>query len=82
MQQTTSPYAPWQLAARRLVAETAQTAYKAANLKPDGTRKRKAHTPYSLPDWVKPLLAAVEQDDEAEAKRIMLCVRLGTLTLV
>ncbi len=69
-------YTQWQLAARRMVAE----ACEAERIKVRGNRKR--HVPYRIPEWIRPLLDAVERDDEFETKRIMLVVRAGAFTLV
>jgi hypothetical protein len=70
-------YAPWQRAARRMVGEACLAAYLTAN--PKG---RKRHRPYVVPDWVHPLLDAVERDDEVETKRLMHVIRMGCFTLV
>ena len=69
-------YAPWQVAARRMVSE----ACNAERLRVRG--KRKHHVPYTVPEWCQPLLDAVERDDEVEVKRIMHVVRIGAFTLV
>ena len=69
-------YAPWQLAARKMVADACEAARIAAR------GKRKQHVPYHVPEWAGPLLDAVERDDEHETKRIMLVVRAGAFIMV
>ncbi len=69
-------YQPWQLAARKMVAEACESARLAAR------GARKTHVPYNVPDWCYSLLEAVENDDEHETKRIMHVVRTGCLTMV
>jgi hypothetical protein len=73
----TDTYAPWQHAARKMVAEACLAEWRKANPKPG-----RAHRPYTVPEWCQPLLDAVERDDEVETKRIMMVVRMGAYTLV
>lgn len=75
---TAETYAGWQLAARRMVADACLAAYKTAN----AGRKRQRPLPYAVPDWCRPMLDALELDDEVETKRLMHVVRMGCFTLV
>lgn len=81
MPEVKTPYAPWQLAARRMVAEACREEWRKANVRKNGRARRK-HVPYRVPEWCESLLKAVETEHETEAKRIMLCVREGSFSLV
>lgn len=79
--EVTTPYASWQLAARRMVAEACREERRRLNVRKNGSIRPK-HVPYRVPEWCESLLKAVETEHEAEAKRIMYCVRQGYLSLV
>lgn len=76
-----TPYAPWQIEAREMVAAACQEAWRKTNVRKNGRARRK-HVPYRVPEWCESLLKAVETEHEVEAKRIMLCVREGCFSLV
>ena len=78
--EATTPYASWQLAARRMVAEACREEWRRLNVRKNGSIRPK-HVPYRVPEWCESLLKAVETEHEAEAKRIMYCVRQGYLSL-
>ena len=59
----------WIQKAHRIIATEAQRSYDAANIKHDGT-KRKKHVPYTLPSWVDDLINAMNRDDEETGKAI------------
>lgn len=63
------------------VAAMAQEAYRQANTTKAGTR-RKRHVPYALPELANAMVKALNTDDEAEAKRLLLLYRTGALSLV
>jgi hypothetical protein len=72
----------WQLAAERLVAETALAEYRKTNYDKAGRRYTR-HRQYSLPDWCQALLdAALREENEIETKRIMMLVRTGSVSLI
>jgi len=71
-----SGYAGWQLAARKMVGDACLALYSGAN------SGKTRHVAYAVPDWVAPLLDAVERNDENETKRIMHAVRIGAFTQV
>ncbi len=81
MPEVKMPHAPWQLAARRMVAEACREEWRKANVRKSGRARRK-HVAYRVPEWCESLLKALETEHEVEAKRIMLCVREGCLSLV
>ena len=80
MPEVTVPYASWQIAARRMVAEACREEWRKLNVRKNGSIRPK-HVPYRVPEWCESLLKAVETEHEAEAKRIMFCVRQGYLGL-
>ena len=75
-------YAPWQLAARRVVASACLAEYTKANLDKLGRRRRQAHTPYAVPDWCRVVLASLEAEDEHATKAPMHAARMGCFTLI
>lgn len=71
----------WQHKAERLIAEHAMAAYKAANILPNG-QKRKRHVPYRLPEIAEALVAALGANDEHEAKRLFMVESAGSWSLI
>ena len=45
-----------------------------------GNRKR--HVPYSVPELARAMIAALNNEDEKESKRLLLIYRTGTLSLI
>lgn len=72
---------PWEIAANRMIAIACFAEYVQANYFKNGER-RKRYVPYIVPEWVKPLTNAIGEGDEVEAKRIMMLVRQGCLTMI
>ena len=62
---------PWEEKANRIIARVCLASYRAANVRRDGTR-RKRHVPYSVPDVAKRLVEALDRGDEETAKAIFL----------
>ena len=75
-QTETTPYAGWQLAARKMVGDACLEEYMKAN---EGKKK---HVPYKVPDWCAPMLKAVEEDREEDCRAMMHAVRIGALSLI
>jgi len=72
----------WSTAAvHKMIGELCRQSYEQANRLPNGML-RKTHVPYSIPAPAQALIKALNEDDEHEAKRIMACVRAGTLSLI
>lgn len=69
-------YAPWQIAARGMIADACLAEYRKVN------SGRKRHVPYAIPEWCRPMIDALEANDETETKRLMHVVRIGALTLI
>jgi hypothetical protein len=65
----------------KMIGELCRQSYEQANRLPNGLM-RKTHVPYSIPQEAQALIKALNEDDEHEAKRIMVCVRDGTLSLI
>ena len=81
MPEVTVPYASWQIAARRMVADACREEWRRLNVRKNGSVRPK-HVPYQVPEWCESLLKAVETEHEAEAKRIMYRVHQGCTRLV
>ena len=62
---------PWEEKAHRIIARVCLESYRAANIKKDGSR-RKRHVPYSVPDVARRLVEALGRNDEETAKAIFL----------
>lgn len=62
---------PWEEKAHHIIATLCAASWRAANVKADGTR-RKRHVPYSVPDTARRLVDALGRDDEETAKAIFL----------
>jgi hypothetical protein len=71
----------WHHALKRAIGEQCTQAYRQANIKSDGTTRRK-HVPYPVPDLARAMINALDRDDEHEAKRLLLIYRTGALSLV
>lgn len=72
----------WSTAAvHKMIGELCRQSYEQSNRLPNGTL-RKTHVQYSIPAPAQALIKALNDDDEHEAKRIMLCVRDGALSLI
>jgi len=71
----------WHHAVKRAIGEQCMQAYRQANTKSDGTMRRK-HVPYPVPDLAQAMVAALDRDNEEEAKRLLLIYRTGALSLV
>jgi hypothetical protein len=62
---------PWEIKAHAIVAALSFQAWRAANVKADG-RRRKRHVPYTIPDVAARLVKALGEGDEETAKAIFL----------
>jgi hypothetical protein len=71
----------WHHALKRAIGEQCTQAYRQANIKSDGTMRRK-HVPYPVPELARAMVNALDRDDEHEAKRLLLIYRTGALSLV
>ena len=65
----------WQDKVKEAIAAQCETARKEAR----GNRKR--HVPYHVPDLAQAMVDALNADDEAEGKRLLLLYRTGTISL-
>lgn len=65
----------WENAVKKCIAAEAKQAYEKAN------RGRKRYVPYVLPEIAEHMLAALNDGDEAEGKRLMHIWRCGALSL-
>jgi len=61
----------WEEKAHRIIARVCLESYRAANVKKDGSRRRR-HVPYGVPDVAKRLVEALGRGDEETAKAIFL----------
>lgn len=61
----------WRNKASRVIAEHALTAYKRANLLPNG-KPRKRHVQYTCPAICDQLVECLRNDDELRAKQIFI----------
>lgn len=71
----------WRHKAQRLIAQYSLASYREANVLPNG-RKRRRHVPYSIPEIARALVAALNRDDELEAKRLFMVEATGAWSLV
>lgn len=62
---------PWEIKAHAIVARLSLAAWRAANVKRDGTI-RKRHVPYTIPDTARDLVEALGRNDEEKIKAIFL----------
>lgn len=67
----------WHDKAKQIIAEECRAAWRAAN--PPG---RKRHKPYRVPEIADALIAALNKNDEHEAKRLFVIHRTGALSLI
>ena len=65
----------WQNKIKDAIAAQCETARKDAR----GNRKR--HVPYRVPELAQAMVAALNANDEAEGKRLLLLYRTGTISL-
>ena len=65
----------WQNKIKEAIAAQCETARKEAR----GNRKR--HVPYRVPELAQAMVAALNADDESEAKRLLLLYRTGAHSL-
>lgn len=65
----------WQDKAKEAIAEQCEMARKEAR----GNRKR--HVPYRVPELALAMVQALNSDDEAEGKRLLLLHRTGAISL-
>lgn len=66
----------WQDKVKEAIAHDCLIAYKQAN------NGRKRRVPYVVPDISRAMVAALNSDDEAEGKRLLLIWRAGAVSLV
>ena len=71
----------WRDKARDIIARVCRESYRQANIMPNG-KKRRNHVPYSIPEIATALIAALDADDEYEAKRLFIVEATGALTLI
>lgn len=60
---------PWRTKAENVIAALSLEAYRAANVKANGT-KRKKHVPYTIPEDAQTLANCLKTNDEETAKAI------------
>ena len=65
----------WQDKVKESIAAQCEDARKIAR----GTRKK--HVPYHVPDLARAMVEALNRDDEAEGKRLLLIYRTGAFSL-
>jgi hypothetical protein len=71
----------WQHKAESIIAQHCRTSYEQANRLPNG-RMRRRHVPYSVPPIAAALVDALNHDDEAEAKRLLVVERASAWSLI
>lgn len=59
----------WQNKAKQIISDLSLAAWRQANVKPDGTR-RKRHVPYSVPAMAQALVLCLNQNNERQAKAL------------
>lgn len=67
----------WQDKVKEAIGAQCLAAYRAEN--PPG---RKTHRPYCVPDLAAAMVAALDENDETEGKRLLVIYRTGALSLV
>lgn len=67
----------WHDNVKKAMAQESLAAYRQAGNKPG-----KAHKRYSLPDIVTAMRDALNRDDEAEGKRLLVIWRTGAVSLI
>lgn len=71
----------WQDNAKKAIAEDCKQAYLTAQLNKKG-QKYKKRRPYIVPEISRALVNALNNNDEAEAKRLLLIRRTGSVSLI
>lgn len=66
----------WQDKVKEAIAEQCKVARVAAR------GNRKTHVPYRVPDLARAMVEALNRDDEAEGKRLLLLHRTGAVSLI
>lgn len=67
----------WQDKVKESIAAQCRDAWRAAGNKPG-----KRHKPYHVPELARAMVAALNSDDEAEGKRLLVIYRTGALSLI
>jgi hypothetical protein len=70
----------WHDVVKRAIAEQCRAAYLQANTARNGALRRK-HMPYSVPDLARAMIAALDNNDEYEGKRLLLIWRTNAFSL-
>jgi hypothetical protein len=71
----------WHEKASDIIEEYCRQSYLQANTLPNGKR-RKRHVPYAVPEIAAALVAALNANDEHEAKRLFMIERTGAWSLI
>jgi len=71
----------WHNKAHEIIARHSLQSYQQANILPNG-KARKRHVPYSIPEIATAMVAALNSDNEHEAKRLFQVEAVGAWTLI
>lgn len=71
----------WQDNVKKVIAEDCRQAYLEAQTDKKGGRYKK-YRPYIVPETSRALVNALNNNDEAEAKRLLLIRRIGSVSLI